>query len=177
MGEASRPPGTPSIETTWSTDKQLRKRCLLQLAAALEGSASCCGPNGREVGLAPVTSTYGPTNADGLIWPAKFIDEFAWERDLPEGNTFGVRSLAQGGQGAVGVGRGDRSVEAFSLRVTDQQAGPGPRTGNTVNLEGGPQYAMECHAHRSPGAEQTNFSLLACFQVITTSDNAWPEDL
>ena len=59
-----------------------------------------------EVGC-PRMLTYGPQLdaplADGLVWPANFIDEFAWERDLPEGNAFGMRSWRKVTKEAVGV--------------------------------------------------------------------------
>ena len=83
-------------ETDWSTDKELRKRCLLQLQAALEEEVELLRAElVAEVGT-PVLLTYGPQLdaplAEGLTWPAEFIDEFAWERDLPEGTAFGMRS-------------------------------------------------------------------------------------
>src|SRR5580692_5060397 len=47
-------------ETAWSTDKEFRKRCLLQLQAALEGERELLRAElVAEVG-APILLTYGP---------------------------------------------------------------------------------------------------------------------
>src|ERR1700722_17932797 len=94
-------------QTAWSIDKELRKQCLLQLQAALEGERELLRAElVAEVG-SPVTLTYGPhldiPLAEALNWPVKFIDEFAWERDLPEGNAFGQRSWRKVTKEAVGV--------------------------------------------------------------------------
>ncbi|MGD0394763.1 MAG: aldehyde dehydrogenase family protein, partial [Acidimicrobiales bacterium] len=77
-------------ETDWSTNGALRKRCLLQLQDALEDEVELLRAElVAEVGT-PVLLTYGPQLdeplSDGLKWPAHYIDEFAWERDLPEGH-------------------------------------------------------------------------------------------
>ena len=58
-------------ETAWSTDKELRKRCLFQLQAALEAERELLRAElVAEVG-APVLLTYGPQLAaplaDGLV--------------------------------------------------------------------------------------------------------------
>ena len=109
-------------ETAWSTDKEFRKRCLLQLQAALEEERELLRAElVAEVGT-PVLLTYGPQLdaplAEGLTWPAHFIDEFAWERDLPEGNAFGTRSWRKVDQG------GRRASSAPSCRGTTPSRSP-----------------------------------------------------
>ena len=99
--------------------------------------------------------TYGPhldvPLAEGLTWPAKFIDEFAWERDLPEGHAFGTRSWRKVTKEAVGV-VGAIVPWNYPFEVTDQQARPGVwPPGNTGDPEGRSQHAVERHADRSPG--------------------------
>jgi len=69
-------------ETDWSTNRALRKRCLLQLQAALEAEKEDLRAElVAEVGT-PVLITYGPQLdaplEDGLKWPAETIDTFAW---------------------------------------------------------------------------------------------------
>jgi aldehyde dehydrogenase (NAD+) len=83
-------------ETAWSTDRALRKRCLEQLHEAIVGEQELMRAElVAEVGC-PVAITYGPQLdaplSDGLLWPAEMIDRFAWERDLPDGSAFGMRS-------------------------------------------------------------------------------------
>src|SRR5438132_11559064 len=83
-------------ETDWSTNRALRKRCLEQLQEALESEREELREELiAEVGC-PRLLTYGPQLdaplSDGLRYPAKLIDEFEWERNLPEGGMFGMVS-------------------------------------------------------------------------------------
>ncbi|HEV3263942.1 MAG TPA: aldehyde dehydrogenase family protein, partial [Acidimicrobiales bacterium] len=83
-------------ETDWATDKKFRQLCLAQLQEALVSEQELLRAElVAEVGT-PVLLTYGPQLdaplAEGLTWPANYIDEFHWERDLPEGTAFGTRS-------------------------------------------------------------------------------------
>ena len=73
-------------ETDWSTNKELRKRCLLQLHDAIESEKEELREELiLEVG-SPRAITFGPQLdaplADGLKYPARLIDEYAWETDL-----------------------------------------------------------------------------------------------
>ena len=81
-------------ETDWSTNRALRKRCLEQLADALESEREEL----REEIIAEVGSPRMMTFAaqvdwpldDALRWPAKMIDEFEWERALPDTEMMGM---------------------------------------------------------------------------------------
>src|SRR6201998_3297041 len=73
-------------ETDWSTNRELRKRCLLQLHDAIEAEKEELREELiLEVG-SPRAITFGPQLdaplADGLRYPARLIDEYAWETDL-----------------------------------------------------------------------------------------------
>ena len=73
-------------ESDWSTNKELRKRCLLQLHDAIEEEKEELREELiLEVG-SPRAITFGPQLdaplADGLRHPARLIDEYAWETDL-----------------------------------------------------------------------------------------------
>src|SRR5688500_8998832 len=75
-------------ETTWSTDRAFRKRCLEQLQEALEAEREELREELiLEVGC-PRMTTHGPqldTPLDGALrYPAKLIDEFGWETVLPD---------------------------------------------------------------------------------------------
>src|SRR6185312_12163300 len=75
-------------ETDWSTNRAFRQRCLEQLQAALEAEREEMREELiLEVGC-PRMITQGP-QLDGplegaLRYPAKLIDEFPWETDLPD---------------------------------------------------------------------------------------------
>ena len=83
-------------ETDWSTNRAFRKRCLEQLQAAIESEKEELRAElVAEVGT-PLVLTYGAQLdaplSDGLLWPASYIDEFPWERDIAEGHAFGGHS-------------------------------------------------------------------------------------
>jgi aldehyde dehydrogenase (NAD+) len=80
-------------ESTWSTDRALRQRGLLQLQEALEREKEEIRAELVAEAGCPVATTYmaqlDMPLADALRWPAAAIDEFGWERDLPTGSQFG----------------------------------------------------------------------------------------
>jgi aldehyde dehydrogenase (NAD+) len=166
-------------ESDWSTNHEFRKRCLLQLQAALEEERELLRAElVAEVG-APILLTYGPQLdaplADGLIWPANFIDEFAWERDLPEGHAFGTRNWRKVTKEAVGV-VGAIVPWNFPFEVSIQKLGQALATGNTVILKAAPNTPWNATRIGRLVAERTDFPP-GVLQVITTSDNMVAEDL
>ena len=73
-------------ETDWSTNRDLRKRCLEQLQAALEAEKEALREELiLEVGC-PRLVTHGPQLdaplRSALTYPAKLIDAYPWETDL-----------------------------------------------------------------------------------------------
>jgi aldehyde dehydrogenase (NAD+) len=83
-------------DTDWSTNKQLRKRCLQQLQDALVAEKEKIRQElVDEVGT-PVMLTYGAQLdwplEDALTWPLHHIDEFEWERELPVSHQMGITS-------------------------------------------------------------------------------------
>jgi aldehyde dehydrogenase (NAD+) len=166
-------------ETDWSTNHEFRKRCMLQLQAALEEERELLRAElVAEVG-APVLLTYGPQLdaplGDGLLWPANFIDEFQWERDLPEGTAFGTRSWRKVTKEAVGV-VGAIVPWNFPFEVSIQKLGQALATGNTVILKAAPNTPWNATRIGRLVAERTDFPP-GVVQVITTSDNEVAEDL
>src|SRR5439155_24572368 len=94
-------------ETDWSTNRAFRKRCLEQLQAAIESEQEALRHElVAEVGC-PIALTYGPQLdaplSDALKWPAEFIDQFEWERDLSDGHAFGGHAKRQVVREAAGV--------------------------------------------------------------------------
>ena len=166
-------------ESPWSTDRELRKRCILQLQAALEEERELLRAElVAEVGT-PVLLTYGPQLdaplSEGLTWPANFIDEFAWERDLPEGTAFGTRSRRWVAKEAVGV-VGAIVPWNFPFEVTVNKLGQALATGNTVILKAAPNTPWNATRIGRLVAERTDFPP-GVLQVVTTADNTVAEDL
>ncbi|HLI54979.1 MAG TPA: aldehyde dehydrogenase family protein [Acidimicrobiales bacterium] len=166
-------------ETSWATDRKFRQRCLLQLQEALESEKEELRAElVAEVGT-PVLITYGPQLdaplADALTWPAQFIDQFHWERDLPEGHAFGQNSWRKVYKEATGV------VAAivpwnFPLEVTLNKLGPALATGNTVILKPAPDTPWNATRIGRLAAERTDIPP-GVLQVVPTSDNAVAERL
>jgi aldehyde dehydrogenase (NAD+) len=166
-------------ETDWATNKELRKRCLHQLHDALLEEAELLRAElVAEVGT-PVLLTYGPQLdaplSEGLTWPADFIDEFQWERDLPEGNAFGSRSWRKVYKEAVGV------VAAivpwnYPFEVAINKIGQSLAAGNTVILKPAPDTPWNATRIGRLVAERTDFPA-GVFQVVPTTDNQVAEDL
>ena len=65
-------------------------------AGGARGRAGGAARGARRRGRLPDRLTYGPQLdaplGDALQWPAEMIDEFAWERDLPDGDAFGMHA-------------------------------------------------------------------------------------
>ncbi len=166
-------------ESGWATDRELRKRCLSQLQAALEEDQELLRAElVAEVGT-PVLLTYGPQLdaplADALRWPTAYIDEFEWERDIPVGTAFGSRNWRRVTKEAVGV------VAAivpwnYPFEVTMNKLGPALATGNTVILKAAPDTPWNATHIGRLVAERTDVPP-GVLQVVPTSDNAVAEDL
>jgi aldehyde dehydrogenase (NAD+) len=166
-------------ESPWATDKQLRQRCIRQLQDALvEEQELLRAELVAEVGT-PVLLTYGPQLdtplSDGLLWPANFIDEFEWERDIPVGTAFGSNSWRKVTKEAVGV-VGAIVPWNYPFEVAINKLGQGLATGNTVILKAAPNTPWNATRIGRLVAERTDFPP-GVFQVVTTSDNAVAEDL
>ncbi len=166
-------------ETDWATDRAFRKRCLLQLQEAIEGEREALRAElVAEVG-APVAITYGPQLdaplEDGRRWPAEMIDHFPWERDLPEGTAFGMRSWRKVVKEPAGV------VAAivpwnFPFEVTIQKVGQALATGNTMIVKPAPDTPWNATRLGRLIAEKTDIPA-GVVNVVPTSDNTVAEEL
>ena len=166
-------------DSAWATDKELRKRCLTQLQDALEEEKELLRAElVAEVGT-PVLLTYGPQLdaplAEGLRWPIKYIDEFEWERDLPEGTAFGTRSWRKVVKEPIGV-VGAIVPWNYPFEVSINKLGQALATGNTVILKAAPNTPWNATRIGRLVAEKTDFPA-GVFQVVTTADNSVAEDL
>ncbi|MDX6234986.1 MAG: aldehyde dehydrogenase [Nocardioidaceae bacterium] len=166
-------------ETDWSTNHAFRKACLEQLHAALEGEREQLREELiAEVG-APRLLTYGPQLdmplADGLLWPAKMIEEFAWERSLPDGELFGSRSARGVWKEPMGV-VGSIVPWNYPFEVTINKVAQVLATGNTTVLKPAPDTPWNATRLGRLVAEQTDIPA-GVFNVVTCSDHFVGEEL
>lgn len=168
-------------ETDWPTNRELRKRCLLQLHEAIEAEKEELREELiLEVG-APRAITYGPQLdaplAEGLRYPAKLIDEYAWETDLGDR----VISLT-GANTAVKVWREPVGVVGaivpwnFPFEVTINKLGQALATGNTVVLKPAPDTPFNATRLGRLVAEKTDIPA-GVVNVVTASDHLVGEEL
>lgn len=166
-------------ETDWPTNHKFRQECLRQLQAALESEREELRAELVAEAGTPVALTYGPQLdaplGEAISWPASFIDQFHWERDLPTGTSFGAKSWRKVYKEAAGV------VAAvipwnFPFEVTANKLGPALATGNTVILKAAPDTPWNATRIGRLAAEQTDIPA-GVLQVVTTSDNAVAERL
>jgi len=130
-------------ETGWSTDRALRKRCLEQLREALEAEKEELREELILEAGCPRMITHGPQLdaplADALTYPAKLIDEYAWETDLGDafvsltGKLTGRKMLRE----PVGV-VGAIVPWNFPFEVAIHKLAQALATGNTVVLKPAP---------------------------------------
>lgn len=160
-------------ETTWSTDRALRKRCLEQLQTALESEKEELRDElVAEVGC-PVMATRDAQLdwplVDTLRYPATLIDEFEWERTLDGGGLFGPRNRRTVVKEPAGV------VAAicpsnYPIEVILNKIGPALAAGNTVVLKPDPNTPWNAARLGRMVAEHTDIPA-GVLNVVTTPDN------
>ncbi len=129
--------------TDWGTDYAFRKKCILQLQAALEAEKEELRAElVAEVGL-PVLTTYGPgldaPLSEALTWPAEMIETFAWNRSIGAKDPFGMglteREVWKEPVGVVGV------ITPWNVpfEIILNKLGPILAMGNTCVLKPAPE--------------------------------------
>jgi aldehyde dehydrogenase (NAD+) len=166
-------------ETDWSTNKSFRKQCLEQLQAALEAEREQLREELiAEVG-APRVLTYAPQLdaplKDGLLYPARMIDEFEWERELPPGDMMGIQSRRKVWKEPMGV-VGAIVPWNYPFEVTLNKLGPILATGNTMVLKPAPDTPYNATRIGRLIAEQTDIPP-GVVNVVTSSDHLVGEEL
>jgi aldehyde dehydrogenase (NAD+) len=166
-------------ESDWSTNRELRKRCLGQLQEALESERE----EMREELIAEVGTprmlTYmaqldGPLE-DALVYPMKLIDEFEWERSLPDGVMGGMTSARAVWKEPMGV-VGSIVPWNYPFEVTINKVGQVLATGNTTVLKPAPDTSWNATRLGRLVAERTDIPA-GVFNVVTSSDHAVGEEL
>ena len=166
-------------ESDWSTNRALRKRCLEQLQEALESERE----EYREELIAEVGTPRMMTFAaqldwpleEALRWPAKMIDEFAWDRSLPDGNMMGMQSRRAVWKEPIGV-IGSIVPWNYPLEVTLNKLGPILATGNTTVLKPAPDTPWNATRLGRLVAEKTDIPP-GVLNVVTSSDHLIGEEL
>ena len=168
-------------ETDWSTNHQLRKRCLEQLHEAIEGELEELREELiREVGC-PRAVTYGAQLdaplQDGLKYPARLIETFPWETDL--GDAFvsltGRNTRRKVWHEPVGV-VGAIVPWNFPFEVTINKLAQALATGNTVILKPAPNTPFNATRLGRLIAEKTDIPA-GVVNVVTASDHFVGEEL
>jgi aldehyde dehydrogenase (NAD+) len=167
-------------KTGWSTDRALRRRCLEQLQEALEAEREELREQLiLEVGC-PRMITQGP-QLDGplegaLRYPAKLIDEFAWETDLPDApGPMGNPNTRKVWKEPVGV-VGAIVPWNFPFEVTLNKIGQALSAGNTVVLKPAPDTPWNATLLGRLVAERTDIPA-GVVNVVTSSDHLVGEEL
>jgi aldehyde dehydrogenase (NAD+) len=159
--------------TDWSTNHALRRRCLEQLQSALEGEQEQLRAElVAEVG-APTMLTHGPQLdfplSESLLWPARNIDEFVWERELPVkpgAETLSRRTVVKEAIGVVGA----IVPWNFPFEVTSGKLGQALATGNTIVIKPAPDTPWNATRIGRLVAEKTDIPA-GVVNVVTSSDH------
>jgi aldehyde dehydrogenase (NAD+) len=168
-------------DTDWSTNHQLRKRCLEQLHDAIDGEREALREELiREVG-APRAVTHGPQLdaplEDGLRYPARLIETFPWETDLGDTvvSVTGVNTTRRVWHEPVGV-VGAITPWNFPFEVTINKLGQALATGNTVVLKPAPDTPFNATRLGRLIAENTDIPA-GVVNIVTASDHFVGEEL
>jgi aldehyde dehydrogenase (NAD+) len=160
-------------ETSWSTDRALRKRCLVQLREGLgKEKESLRQQTVAEVG-APLMLTYavqGDSVISDLAWVTELIDRFEWERDIGVHEAFGMKSRRLVWKEPVGV-VGAITPWNYPLQVNLAKVGPALAAGNAVVLKPAPDTPWNAAFIAKVVAEYTDIPP-GIFNVISSGDPA-----
>ena len=166
-------------ETDWSTNHALRKRCLEQLQAALESEREEYRDElVAEVGT-PRMLTYAAQLdwplEDALLYPARMIDTFEWERPLAKAEKMGMVSRRAVWKEPMGV-VGSIVPWNYPVEVTLNKLGAVLATGNTTVLKPAPDTPWNATRLGRLVAEKTDFPP-GVLNVVTSADHLVGEEL
>jgi acyl-CoA reductase-like NAD-dependent aldehyde dehydrogenase len=168
-------------ETPWSTDRALRKRCLEQLQAALEGEREAIREELILEAGCPRMLTHGPQLdaplADALRFPIQLIDRYPWETDLGEAlvSVTGMQTRRKVWREPVGV-VGAITPWNFPFEVSIHKLAQALATGNTVVLKPAPDTPFNATRLGRLIFESTDIPA-GVVNVVTASDHLVGEEL
>jgi aldehyde dehydrogenase (NAD+) len=166
-------------ESDWSTNRELRKRCLMQLHEALvsekeELRAELVAEAGTPVMVTTLAQLDGPLS-EALLWPAEMIDRFEWERDPGPATAMGIPSRRAIWKEPVGV-VGAIVPWNFPFEVSINKVAQVLATGNTAILKPAPDTPWNATRLGRLVAEKTDIPA-GVFNVVTSSDHLVGEEL
>ncbi|HEV8064259.1 MAG TPA: aldehyde dehydrogenase family protein [Acidimicrobiales bacterium] len=166
-------------QSGWATDRALRQRCLRQLHEAIVSEQELFRAElVAEVGC-PVAVTYlaqlDAPLAEGLLWPAEHIDDFEWERPLPENGAFGMRSWQKVVKEPVGV-VGAIIPWNYPFEILIGKLGQALATGNTVVVKPAPDTPWDATRIGRLIAERTDIPA-GVVNIVPSSDHMLGEQL
>src|SRR4051812_2892395 len=160
-------------ETSWSTDKAFRKKCLIQLKDALANHREDLRPQiVAEVG-APVGLTYAiqqDSCIDDMQWDIDLIDTYEFEYELGQHEFFGMSSNRLVVREPVGV-VGAVTPWNFPFMLNLSKITPALAAGCTVILKPAPDTPYSATWIGKIVAEETDIPA-GVFNVVTASDPA-----
>jgi len=160
-------------DTDWSTNRELRKRCLQQLKDALANHREDIRPQiVAEVGT-PIVLTYAiqlDSCIDDLQWDIDQIDAYEWESDLPVHEFMGMRSARKVIREPMGV-VGAITPWNFPFMLNLTKLGAALAAGNTVVLKPAPDTPWSATAIGKIAAEETDLPP-GVLNIVTSGDKA-----
>jgi len=159
-------------ETDWSTDVELRVRCLRQLHAALLANADELKElTTAEVGMPPFMITAAGFDApvEGLRWVADLAESYEWEIDLGVASPMGIASRRTVHREPVGV---VAAITPWNVptQINLAKVGPALAAGCTVVLKPAPDTPwLACELGRLV-AEETDIPA-GVLNVVTPRSN------
>ncbi len=160
-------------ESPWATDRELRKRCLLQLQTALANTREDLRPQiVAEVGT-PIALTFAiqqDSCIDDMTWDIDVIDRYEWERELGVHEFFGLTSNRLVVKEPIGV-VGAITPWNFPFMLNLSKIVPALAAGCTVVLKPAPDTPYSATWIGKMIAEHTDFPA-GVINVVTASDPA-----
>ncbi len=159
-------------ETGWSTDVELRVRCLRQLHCALVDHGDIMRALTTAEAGAPAFLTTGPqydVPVEALRWTVDLAESYAWETDLGVAEPMGIPTRRTVRREAVGVVAAITPWN-FPNQINLAKIGPALAAGNTVVLKPAPDTPWVAAELGRLAAEHTDLPP-GVLNVVTTSDN------
>jgi aldehyde dehydrogenase (NAD+) len=160
-------------ETSWSTDRALRKNCLMQLKAALDKHKEESRPQIIAETGTPIGLTYAiqqDSCINDMQWDIDLIDRYAWERELGVHEFFGMQSNRLVLREPVGVA-GLITPWNFPFMLNLSKLAPALASGCTVVLKPAPDTPYSATWIGKLIAEETDIPP-GVVNVVTSADPA-----
>src|SRR5450432_546230 len=160
-------------ESGWATDRELRKRGLMQLQEALAKERETLRPQIVAETGTPVGLTFAiqmDTCIDDMLWDIELLDKYQWEYELGEHEFFGIRSNRLIVKEPIGV-VGAITPWNFPFMLNLSKIAPALAAGNTVVLKPAPDTPWSATWIGKIAAEETDLPP-GVLNIVTAGDKA-----